>query len=218
MQTNRADFGGTGRTSAARNPDRSARNGTRRTGRHEVAGLIAQRSLVQIQPAQRRHKPRSEAIFTSARPPPESANEKPSEVARSGVLQNPQVEGHLPLAGLRGARTQRAPQSRRSRAQKTSLQTICKPPSPLSTARNLAAQKELGGTKVGQSGAKRLSADVRRAPGANRTKGETFGPCVRRGHGTALPGEPGDRGAHRPPLDVFELVCHSYDAEAIDMT
>src|ERR671918_1663474 len=53
LQTNHADFRGTGRTSAARSPDRAARNGTRRTGRHEVAGLITQRSLVQIQPAQR---------------------------------------------------------------------------------------------------------------------------------------------------------------------
>ena len=53
MQTNHADFGGTARTSAVRSPDRAALNGTRRTGRHEVAGLITQRSLVQIQPAQR---------------------------------------------------------------------------------------------------------------------------------------------------------------------
>src|ERR671919_293304 len=53
LQTNHADFGGTRRTSAARSPDGAARNGTRRTGRHEVTGLITQRSLVQIQPAQR---------------------------------------------------------------------------------------------------------------------------------------------------------------------
>src|SRR5919106_6134134 len=51
VQTNHADFGGTGRTSAARSPDRTARNDTRRHGRHEIAGLITQRSL--IQPAQR---------------------------------------------------------------------------------------------------------------------------------------------------------------------
>jgi hypothetical protein len=53
LQTNHAVFGGTGRTSAARSPDRTARNGTRRTRRHEPTGLITQRSLVQIQPAQR---------------------------------------------------------------------------------------------------------------------------------------------------------------------
>jgi hypothetical protein len=44
LQTNHADFGGTGRTSAARSPDRTARNGTRRTRRHEATGLITQRS------------------------------------------------------------------------------------------------------------------------------------------------------------------------------
>src|SRR5919106_2528463 len=43
----------TTRTSAARSPDRTARRGTRRTGLHGVVGLITQRSLVQIQPAQR---------------------------------------------------------------------------------------------------------------------------------------------------------------------
>jgi hypothetical protein len=47
------------RTSAARDglgrheARRTAGNGTRRTGRHEATGLITQRSLVQIQPAQR---------------------------------------------------------------------------------------------------------------------------------------------------------------------
>ena len=53
MQTNHADFGGSGRTSAARG--RTERHGTAPddTGRHEVAGLITKRSLVQIQPAQR---------------------------------------------------------------------------------------------------------------------------------------------------------------------
>jgi hypothetical protein len=40
LQTNHADFGGTGRTSAARSPDRTVRNGSRRTGRHEPTGLI----------------------------------------------------------------------------------------------------------------------------------------------------------------------------------
>jgi hypothetical protein len=36
----------------ARSPDRAARDGTRRNRRHEPTGLITQRSLVQIQPAQ----------------------------------------------------------------------------------------------------------------------------------------------------------------------
>jgi hypothetical protein len=52
LQTNHAELGGTGRSSAARSPDRTARNGTRRNRRHEATGLITQMSLVQIQPAQ----------------------------------------------------------------------------------------------------------------------------------------------------------------------
>lgn len=43
--------------------------------------------------------------------------------------------------------TQRAPQTRRSQARKTSLQTICKPPSPPSTARNSARQGGDGAEK-----------------------------------------------------------------------
>ncbi len=61
LQTNPADFRGTGRHRTARSPDRTARNGTRRTRRHEATGLITQRSLVQIQPAQRT-KPQVERL------------------------------------------------------------------------------------------------------------------------------------------------------------
>jgi hypothetical protein len=53
LQTNHADFGGTGRHRTARTPNRAARNGSTRNRRHEPTGLITQRSLVQIQPAQR---------------------------------------------------------------------------------------------------------------------------------------------------------------------
>jgi hypothetical protein len=62
LQTNHADFGDMGRTSAARSPYGTAQNGSRRTRRHEPTGLITQRSLVQIQPAQRRHSPRNETV------------------------------------------------------------------------------------------------------------------------------------------------------------
>src|SRR5918996_2456895 len=41
----------TTRTSAARTPNRTARDGTRRTRRHEATGLIIRRSLVRVQPA-----------------------------------------------------------------------------------------------------------------------------------------------------------------------
>jgi hypothetical protein len=53
LQTNHAELGGTGRSSAARSPNGAARDGSRRNRRHEPTGLITQRSLVQIQPAQR---------------------------------------------------------------------------------------------------------------------------------------------------------------------
>jgi hypothetical protein len=127
MQTNHADFDGTGRTSAARSPDRTTRNGTRRTRRHEPTGLITQRSLVQIQPAQRTETPRSEAISRDARPLSESANEKPSGVRRRRRAAKPQVDGHIAFSGRK---TQRALQTRRSRPSITPLQTICKRPVP----------------------------------------------------------------------------------------
>jgi len=86
-----------GRTSAARRPDRTAPNGTKRTGRHGPTGLISQRSLVQIQPAQRRHKPRSEHVFREAVCLGDSANEKPSEISR------PQIDRRYPFAEIPAA-------------------------------------------------------------------------------------------------------------------
>jgi hypothetical protein len=56
LQTNHAEFDGTGRSSAARSPNWAAQDGSRRNRRHEPAELITQRSLVQIQPAQRKRR------------------------------------------------------------------------------------------------------------------------------------------------------------------
>jgi hypothetical protein len=52
LQTNYAELGGRGRSSAARTLNMAAQNGSRRNRRHRATGLITQRSLVQIQPAQ----------------------------------------------------------------------------------------------------------------------------------------------------------------------
>jgi hypothetical protein len=88
LQTNHADFGGTERNSAARSPNRTARNGTRRNRRHESTGLITQRSLVQIQPAQRNRW--SQAGVGECRPPFVFANraEQPSEDSAAPSTQN----------------------------------------------------------------------------------------------------------------------------------
>jgi hypothetical protein len=50
LQTNHAELGGTGRSSAARSPNGTARDGSRRNRRHEPTGLITQRSLAQTSP------------------------------------------------------------------------------------------------------------------------------------------------------------------------
>jgi hypothetical protein len=54
--THNAKLGGTGRSSAAGTPNRAARDDSTRNRRHEPTGLITQRSLVQIQPAQRNRR------------------------------------------------------------------------------------------------------------------------------------------------------------------
>ena len=79
LQTNHAELGGTGRSSAAGSPDRAARKGTRRNRRHEATGLITQRSLVQIQPAQRTESPGQNACARGrcSSAPPRSSIESP---------------------------------------------------------------------------------------------------------------------------------------------
>jgi hypothetical protein len=57
LQTNRAGHGGTGRSSAARTPNRTARDGTRRNRRHKPTGLITQR-LAGSTPARRNERSR----------------------------------------------------------------------------------------------------------------------------------------------------------------
>src|ERR687891_550197 len=70
------------------------------------AQLITQRSLVQIQPAQRSENPWSGAIFCEPCRAPGSANEKPSEVQLIVGSANPQVDGHVALSGFSGPDTQ----------------------------------------------------------------------------------------------------------------
>jgi hypothetical protein len=68
---------------------------------HGVIGLITQRSLVQIQPAQPRRKSWTEGVSRSRRPFVHTANEEPSGVRRSALWQSRRSEPCFELWALR---------------------------------------------------------------------------------------------------------------------